>query len=123
MEKVLTIDSVKQIVTTKNGSTVFHKCECVTGNVFNDTPKGKNFKIERKYRKYTSIKYKTRMDYAMFFTTIEEALHQYHGSVPWSLMRAGKALLGSHGCVRLQEADAKKLYDWTEERKTKVHVI
>lgn len=55
------------------------------------------------------------MNYAMFFKNTGEALHQYHGPAPWSLLRLGRSLtswVGSHGCVRLQESDARTLYGW-----------
>jgi lipoprotein-anchoring transpeptidase ErfK/SrfK len=56
------------------------------------------------------------MNYAMFFKNTGEALHQYHGPVPWYLLRLGRSItdsVGSRGCVRLQESDAHKLYKWT----------
>ena len=57
------------------------------------------------------------MNYAMFFTTTGEALHQYHSPAPWWLLKMGRAIsdsVGSHGCVRLQESDAKTLFEWAE---------
>lgn len=55
------------------------------------------------------------MNYAMFFTRTGEAIHQYHGPAPWFFLKTGRSitdLVGSHGCVRLQEEDAQKLYKW-----------
>lgn len=123
MEKLIIIDIAEQTVTAKQGSKLFHKCECVLGRLFYRTPKGRHFKIEKKYPTYSSRKYNTRMDKAMFFTTTGEALHQYHGDIDWDYQRAHQAVLGSHGCVRLKEADARKLYSWAEEITTKVWVI
>ena len=108
------MDLSAQKVTAFDGTTVFHSCECVSGDSSHSTPKG-TFKINRKNHPYTSMKYKVPMNYAMFFTITGEALHQYHGPAPWALLRLGRALtdaVGSHGCVRLQEVDAKKLYGW-----------
>ena len=57
------------------------------------------------------------MNYAMFFTHDGKALHQYHGIVPLSIVRTARSNVsewfGSHGCVRLAEADAKAMYEWT----------
>jgi hypothetical protein len=60
-----------------------------------------------------------------FFFYEGQALHQYHG-YGWPLLyyaKKGTDLIGSHGCVRLQEADAKKLYGWAVEYETVVHVF
>jgi len=114
MAKKISVDLKAQKVTARDGTTVFHTCECVSGDSSHPTPKG-TFKINRKNHPYTSMKYKVSMNYAMFFTSTGEALHQYHGPAPWGLLRLGRTIteaVGSHGCVRLQEADAKKLYAW-----------
>ncbi len=114
MAKKIVVDLTAQSVTAFDGSTVFRTCECVSGDATHPTPTGK-FKVLRKHHPYTSHTYHVPMNYAMFFTTTGEALHQYHGPVPWALLRAGRSLtslVGSHGCVRLQEDDAKALYGW-----------
>jgi lipoprotein-anchoring transpeptidase ErfK/SrfK len=114
MAKKINVDLTAQTVTAADGGTVFHTCDCVSGDSAHPTPSGL-FKINRKNHPYTSKKYGVPMNYAMFFTTTGEALHQYHGPAPWALLRLGRALtnaVGSHGCVRLQESDAKKLYGW-----------
>ena len=58
------------------------------------------------------------MNYALFFSADGKALHQYHGVLPLSTVRFMKSnvsdRLGSHGCVRLTEDDAKALYSWTD---------
>ncbi|MDF2764369.1 MAG: hypothetical protein K0S81_1363 [Rhodospirillales bacterium] len=64
------------------------------------------------------------MDFAMFFYK-GQALHQYHG-FGWPLLyyaKKGTDLIGSHGCVRLQKADAEKLFGWAVEYETVVHVF
>ena len=114
MSKKIVVNLTTQTVTALDGATVFHTCECVSGDSSHPTPTGR-FRINRKNHPYISKKYKVPMNYAMFFTDTGEALHQYHGPAPWWLLRAGRALtsaVGSHGCVRLQEEDAKKLYQW-----------
>ena len=114
MAQSIVVDLTEQQVTASEAGKVFHTCECVSGDANHPTPTGK-FKINRKHHPYTSRKYKVPMNYAMFFTTTGEALHQYHGPAPWWMLRLGRditARVGSHGCVRLQESDAEKLYRW-----------
>jgi lipoprotein-anchoring transpeptidase ErfK/SrfK len=124
MPKRIVIELANQIVTAYEATgSVFHVCDCVTGDSSHPTPSGK-FKIERKHHPYTSKKYGVPMNYAMFFTTTGEALHKYHGPAPWWLLRIARTFtdeVGSHGCVRLQEDDAKKLYSWAPTR-TQVEV-
>jgi len=114
MAKSITVDLSKQEVTAYENGKLFHTCECVSGDSGHPTPKGK-FKINRKQHPYTSKKYGVPMDFAMFFTNTGEALHKYHGPAAWWMLRLGRQLtetVGSHGCVRLQESDAEKLYKW-----------
>lgn len=112
--KSIHVDLRARTVTARDGNAVFHTCECVPGDASHRTPVGQ-FHINRKQNPYTSHTYHVPMNYAMFFTNTGEALHQYHGPAPWWLLRMGRSLtdfVGSHGCVRLQEPDAKKLYQW-----------
>jgi lipoprotein-anchoring transpeptidase ErfK/SrfK len=114
MAKRILVDIAAQQVTAFDGKSRFHACECVSGDTSHSTPRGR-FAILRKHHPYTSKTYGAAMNYAMFFTTTGEALHQYHGPAPWTLLRLGRRMttaVGSHGCVRLQEDDAKKLYGW-----------
>ena len=108
------VDLPAMMVTASGGDTVFHRCECVPGDSSHRTPVGKR-RIVRKDHPYVSHTYHVRIDHAMFFTNTGEALHRYHGLAPWWMLRLGRnvtQLVGSHGCVRLQEADARKLYEW-----------
>lgn len=112
--KRIVVDLQAQQVTAYDGAKVAMSLECVSGDAAHATPKGR-FAVLRKHHPYSSKKYKVPMDYAMFFTLTGEALHQYHGPAPWWLLRLGRAVtdqVGSHGCVRLQEQDAKALYAW-----------
>ncbi len=123
MTKNILVDLTSQMLTARDGTTIFHTCECVTGDASHPTPQGL-FSVNRKCNPYTSHTYHVPMNFAMFFTHTGEALHQYHGPAPWWLLRAGRGMttaVGSHGCVRLQEADARKLYDWAPIG-TSVHV-
>ena len=122
-EKLIIVNRAEQTVVAKRGDRLFHKCECVLGRLFHRTPSGKNFRIESKYSTYTSVKYKAKMNHAMFFTTTGEAIHEYDGEIDWRFQRDHQAILGSHGSVRVQKPDAIKLYSWVEVKKTKVWVI
>jgi lipoprotein-anchoring transpeptidase ErfK/SrfK len=80
------------------------------------------FKIFRKNEKHHSRAYDADMNDAMFFSNDGEAVHQYHG--PFRLARFMKTLsdwVGSHGCVRLEESEARSLFQWTPVG-TLVHV-
>jgi lipoprotein-anchoring transpeptidase ErfK/SrfK len=112
--KSIIVDLTVQRVVANDGAAVFHTCECVSGDSSHPTPKGQ-FTINRKNHPYVSRTYHVPMNYALFFTNSGVALHQYHGPAPWWLLRAGRTVtnaVGSHGCVRLQEEDARKLFNW-----------
>ena len=122
--KRIVVNIKAQTVTAYDGDSVFHSCDCVTGDASHQTPIGR-FSVIRKEHPYTSRTYNVPMNYAMFFKNTGEALHQYHGPAGWSLLRIGRnltSMVGSHGCVRLQEADARRLYLWAPLR-TSVDVI
>ena len=87
------------------------KFDCVTWDKDHLTPIG-SFLIYRKHEKYTSKKYKVRMDYAMFIYK-GIAIHMAYMVAPMSyLKRFGIDCFGSHGCIRLSEDDAKSLFKW-----------
>jgi lipoprotein-anchoring transpeptidase ErfK/SrfK len=114
-EKTIQIDLALQIVETFAGVELVHSFECLSGDKAHPTDPGA-YTIMRKHHPYRSHAYQVRMDYAMFFTPDGKALHQYHGIVPLRILRSvrnglGK-WIGSHGCVRLTEDDAKTLYEW-----------
>jgi lipoprotein-anchoring transpeptidase ErfK/SrfK len=86
---------------------------CMTGATDHPTDPGV-FKIFNKDEKHRSRAYDADMHYAMFFTKDGKAIHQYHG--PFALTRFMKGVsdwFGSHGCVRLEEANARTLFRWT----------
>lgn len=114
MPKRIVVDLSSQTVSAYDGPALFHTCDCVSGDSSHPTPTG-HFRISRKHNPYTSRTYGVPMNYAMFFKSTGEALHQYHGPAPWFLLRIGRGLsdsVGSHGCVRLEESDARTLYGW-----------
>jgi len=108
----------QQIVEAYEGNERIIRFECVTGDKWGPTERGTYF-IGRRYGNHRSEKYNVDMDWCMFFSPDGKAFHQYHGSMNFSLMRATKKYLtdmvGSRGCIRLREADAKVLFEWTPE--------
>jgi lipoprotein-anchoring transpeptidase ErfK/SrfK len=106
----------KQVLYAFQGATRVFTFDCVTGSSEHPTVAGK-FHVIRKDRIHRSAKYNAQMNYAMFFSSDGKAIHQYHGIVPLTVVRAAKSgvsdWFGSHGCVRLTEDDAKAIFDWT----------
>ena len=115
ISKTIKVNLSLQTVEAMEGLKRVFVFECVSGDKSHPTGRG-TFKIYEKSRFYRSHTYNVQMDYAMFFTSDKKAFHQYHGAVPLSVVRAARDKLsewfGSHGCVRLSEADAKSLFDW-----------
>jgi hypothetical protein len=114
--KQIVVDLASQTLEALEGGKRAFLFDCVTGDADHPTDRG-TFRVIRKHHPHTSSKYHVRMDYAMFFTTDGKAIHQYHGMMPLSVVRTLKSnvsdYLGSHGCVRLVEDDARSLYEWT----------
>lgn len=106
--------SAQQLEVVENGCSN-GSFPCVTGDYEFPTERGE-FRVLSKQHPYRSKKYDVQMNYAMFFTSDGKAIHQYHGLSPLWLVRWMKQDLtdwfGSHGCVRLEEQDAKALYEW-----------
>jgi hypothetical protein len=98
----------------EDGRRLFHFI-CVTGDAAHPTHPGV-FKVIRKAHPYVSRTYNVPMNYALFFTVDGKALHQYHGPLALGLLRTMRQtmsdMVGSHGCVRLMEDDARQLYQW-----------
>jgi lipoprotein-anchoring transpeptidase ErfK/SrfK len=115
--KQIVVDLDSQTLQTFEGGTRVLSFECVTGSKDHPTEPGQ-YRILRKSPNHVSHAYNVPMHWAMFFTTDGKAFHQYHGMVPLSVVRGFKEHvtdhLGSHGCVRLTEANAKTLYDWAD---------
>ena len=119
---VFEVNIARQILTVKGRQSIYQS-QCIAGDKDHPTQRGRHV-IYRKKRYHTSSIYGSKMDFAMFFYK-GQALHQYHG-LGWFLLynaKKGTDLIGSHGCVRLQKADAEKLFGWAEEHKTVVHVF
>ena len=113
MAKTIKVFLSRQILIAYDGTKESFKFDCATGDKSHPTTPGL-FPIFKKDRKHFSHKYKVQMDYAMFFTQDGKAIHMSHLVGPVSLLKSlGMNSFGSHGCVRLSEADAAALFDWT----------
>ncbi|CAN7616901.1 L,D-transpeptidase [Acidovorax sp. Leaf78] len=125
ISKTIKVNLSLQIVEAMEGLKRVFVFDCVTGDKGHPTNRG-SFRISRKAHPYRSKTYDVQMDYAMFFTADGKAFHQYHGSIPLSVVRSAKSSMsdwfGSHGCVRLTQANARALYDWAPEG-TMVHIF
>lgn len=123
--KLIKVYLDQQIVEAFEGSEMVFRFECVTGESAK-TDRG-TFIIMEKFRIYRSQTYNVQMNYAMFFTADRKGFHQYHGPMPISLLRHAKRhitdYVGSKGCVRLREADAKALFEWTPKPPIKTKVV
>lgn len=112
MTREISVSLHRQVLTVFEGGKKSYSVDCLCGDKDNPTPVG-HFRIERKDRKHFSAKYHRQMDYAMFFHG-GVAIHMSHIVGVSSYLKAmGVDSLGSHGCVRLAESDAKKLFDET----------
>ena len=103
-----------------DGPTVMHTFDCITGDADHPTDKG-TFHVFLRDKTHVSSKYHVQMNYALFFTHDGKAIHQYHGpafAFLRSLKLQGSDWVGSHGCVRLMEDDARTLYSWAHMNTT-----
>jgi lipoprotein-anchoring transpeptidase ErfK/SrfK len=113
MTKRIEVDLSRQVLLAFDGTSQVFCFDCVSGDESHPTPVGR-WHVNRKVHPYTSHTYHVRMDHAMFFTMTGEAIHQSHFVGPLSYLKyLGVESIGSHGCVRLAEEDATRLYAWT----------
>jgi len=117
MSKLIKVYLDRQIIEGFESNKRVFVFDCVTGDRDHPTDRGL-FHILRKLHPYRSKKYNVPMNYALFFTQDGKALHQYHGPLPLSMIRSMRAgvsdWFGSHGCVRLDEEDARALWEWAD---------
>jgi lipoprotein-anchoring transpeptidase ErfK/SrfK len=113
MSKRIKVNLGRQVLFAYDGEKEVFKFDCASGDKDHPTNPG-TFTIFKKDRKHYSQKYHAQMDYAMFFTHDGKAIHMSHAVGPISFLKyLGADYFGSHGCVRLAEQDAKKLFEWT----------
>lgn len=121
--KLIEVDLSNQSMRALEGGQVAFAFDCVTGAKDHPTEPG-HFRIISKSDKHVSRTYGVPMHWALFFTTDGKAFHQYHGLLPLGTVRMFKEqvtdYVGSHGCVRLTEENAKALFHWADQR---THVV
>lgn len=113
--KSISVNLGQQILVAYEGKAEVFRFDCVSGDDGHPTDRG-TFSIFRKNRVYRSQAYDAQMNFPMFFTHDGKAIHQYHGPLPLAVVRFARNnitdMVGSHGCVRLSQEDAKALFDW-----------
>jgi lipoprotein-anchoring transpeptidase ErfK/SrfK len=113
MPKRIEVDLSRQVLLAFDGPKQVFSFDCVTGDDSHPTPSGR-WHIRSKHRHYTNHKYHVRMNFAMFFTTTGEAIHESSFVGPLSYLKSlDMGFIGSHGCVRLASEDAEALFQWT----------
>jgi lipoprotein-anchoring transpeptidase ErfK/SrfK len=141
--KKIVVDIESQTLIAYDGNTVFRTCACVTGKSDHPTSQG-TWHVMEKRNPCSSLSYKDKegkpipMNYAMRFTPDWQAIHEFNANwykdegdaakwLQWKLMNIERWLadnwdayrkwddVGSHGCVRLNEDDAKALYEWVPD--------
>jgi len=115
MGKQIIIDMDDQNLHAYEGIKKIYSFNCATGDSEHPTAtKPSLHHIFRRHEKYRSRSYNAQMDFAMFFTYDGKAIHQSNAVTVTSYLKVlGIDALGSHGCVRLSEADARLLFHWT----------
>lgn len=106
----------EQRLTVWRDGTVVYRFVVSTGRKGYETPTG-HFKVHTKYLNRWSRKWKVWMPYAMFWhPTQGYAFHELPYKPGQESRRIGASKLGtpdSHGCIRVNRGDARKLYDFT----------
>jgi lipoprotein-anchoring transpeptidase ErfK/SrfK len=112
--KAILVDLDDQNLYAFNGPKLIFEFYCASGDRVHPTATWPSlYKIFRKHEVYRSRTYNAQMDYAMFFTSDGKAIHQSNVVGLTSVLKdIGLNQLGSHGCVRLSEENAKKLFSW-----------
>ena len=113
--KQIIVDLEDQDLYAYEGGKLAFKFHATSGDESHPTAtRPQLYHVFRKHKKYVSKTYNARMDYAMFFTYDGKAIHQSNAVTLTSYLKVlGLNFFGSHGCVRLAEEDAAKLFEWT----------
>lgn len=119
--KVIFVDQYRQeIIAYLDGKEQF-RFPAITGDAKFKTPQG-IYRVERKDPKYWSNQYSAWMPFSLFFIWNERTRIAIHAGVvpPKKDITRQKA---THGCVHARDGDAKWLFDWAEEKTTKVIIF
>lgn len=112
--KQIIVDLDDQNLYAYDGGKLIYEYSCTSGDSGHPTAVWPSLhSISRKHEKYRSRTYDAQMDYAMFFTNDGKAIHQSSAVTVTSILKDwGFSGIGSHGCVRLSESNAKELFKW-----------
>jgi lipoprotein-anchoring transpeptidase ErfK/SrfK len=113
--KVIIINQANQTGAAYENGRLIMSFPVLSGDDETPTRNG-TYNIERKVRNYFSRRYRVPMPYSLFFDG-GRAIHE--GWVPRKL-KDRKEKWATHGCVHVEMPIAKKLFQWAEEKKTKV---
>lgn len=117
--KVIFVNQYTQEIIAYLDGKELRRFPAITGDAKFKTPQG-IYRVERKDQKYWSKKYSTWMPFSLFFIWNDSARMAIHaGIVPPKDITRRKA---THGCIHARDNDAKWLFDWTEEKTTKIIV-
>ncbi len=121
--KVIFIDQYKQRISVfLDGVPVPDRppMPTITGDAEFPTPQGVYW-VEKKDSKYWSKQYETWMPFSLFFLWNKKAKMAIHeGKVPATEEETSKK--ATHGCPHVLPKDAEWLFNWAEEKTTKVVV-
>ncbi|WP_404979011.1 L,D-transpeptidase [Bosea sp. BE125] len=118
MSKRIEVNLMAQRLRALDSNKLIFEFDCISGDSAHPTNKG-IFHVMWKHKDHVSKSYGVKMHYALFFTQDGKAIHQYHMpgfDMTRILKQKASDWFGSHGCVRLKEPDAKKLFDWAPVR-------
>jgi hypothetical protein len=116
-DKVIWIDQPRQTGTAYEKGQKLFSFPLMTGDDETPTPPGA-YVVRVKDADYYSHHYKQPMPYSIFFDfRAKRAIHE--GEVPDPKEMSKWA---THGCIHVEEPYIKRLFDWTEEKKTLVVV-
>jgi hypothetical protein len=113
--KQIIVDQNDQLLHAYDGGRQAFKFDCASGDSKHATSVHPSiFSVTRKEKIYRSKKYDAQMNYAMFFSDDGKAIHQSNAVGLTSVLKSwGMNYFGSHGCVRLTENEAAKMFEWT----------
>jgi len=121
MGKRIEVTSWNQKLVAYDSNAKVFEFDCVLGDRMTPTRPGL-FRISRKDRHHISRKFGSPMPYSMFFDEGRAIHGGTHVGVRHLAMQVGLGRLdgllpdskkiASHGCVNLNQNDAKQLYEW-----------
>jgi hypothetical protein len=128
--KRIEVASWNQKLVAYDGNAKVFEFDCVLGDQMTPTRPG-FFRISRKDRHHISAQFGSPMPYSMFFDEGRAIPGGTHVGVRHLAMQArlggldnllpDSKKIASHGCVNLNQDDAKRLYEWATVG-TPVHV-